>query len=346
MAANSPIKQAVRLSIFEYGSDRAERLQRSNASANRGIRPMTIQVNKQSEPAPFLTAKQLADYLHLNEKKVYGLANDGSLPGTKITGKWLFPRELIDKWLMETSHGGVLADRLIVTGSDDALLHRIVVALTNRLRGRALINYTATETRLGLELLAGGRADLCVIHWGPAEESHLRHPALLRDFPKHALWVLVRAFRREQGLIVRTDKMNGAGPEALERCFRESMRWVFRQEGSGSQRFLQEAVARCGLALNRLEVVYRAASEREAVSLLLRDEADVVPGARSTATEFSLGFIPAGWEAVDLVLPRAIYFRHLFQEIQEEIGGEAIRHLATELGGYDFSGNGQVVWSH
>lgn len=307
---------------------------------------MKAQIDKQGEIAPFLTAKQLADYLHLNEKKVYGLANAGSLPGTKITGKWLFPKELIDKWLMETSHGGVLADRLIVTGSDDPLLHRIIVALTSRLRGRALINYTATETRLGLDLLAGGRADVCVMHWGPAEESHHRHPALLRDFPKHPLWVLVRAFRREQGLLVRAEKMNGAGPEALESCLRAPLRWVFRQEGSGAQRFLQETAARCGLSLSRFKVVYRAASEREALSLLLRGEADIVPGARSTAAEFSLGFVSAGWEAVDLVLPRGVYFRRLFQEILEELGGEVTRRLAAELGGYDLASNGQVVWSH
>lgn len=307
---------------------------------------MAIQLDKQAEAAPFLTAKQLADYLHLNEKKVYGLANEGALPGTKITGKWLFPRELIDKWLMETSHGGVLADRLIMTGADDPLLHRIVVQLTGRLRGRALINYAPTDTRLGLELLGSGRADLCVMHWGPAEESHFRHPALLRDFPKHPLWVMVRAFRREQGLIVRPERLNGDGGEPLEALLRSRLRWVFHQEGCGSQRFLQETLARAGWSLNRIEAAHRAASEREAVSLLSRGEADVAPGSRSSAAEFNLAFLPAGWEAVDLVLPRAIYFRHLFQEILQEIGGELPRRLAADLGGYDLSCSGQVVWSH
>ena len=30
----------------------------------------------------------------------------------------------------------------------------------------------------------------------------MRHPALIRAFPEHARWVLVRAFRREQGLML------------------------------------------------------------------------------------------------------------------------------------------------
>ncbi|MGA7982583.1 MAG: helix-turn-helix domain-containing protein [Chromatiaceae bacterium] len=67
----------------------------------------------------FLDVKQVADYLNLNEKKVYALVAEGRIPGTKVTGKWMFPRELIDRWVLESSHGGLLADRLVIAGSDD-----------------------------------------------------------------------------------------------------------------------------------------------------------------------------------------------------------------------------------
>ena len=43
---------------------------------------------------PFLSVKQTASYLQLNEKKIYELANQGTIPATKVTGKWMFPREL------------------------------------------------------------------------------------------------------------------------------------------------------------------------------------------------------------------------------------------------------------
>ena len=46
----------------------------------------------------YMSAKQVAEYLDLNEKKVYAMANDRMLPATKITGKWLFPKILIDRW--------------------------------------------------------------------------------------------------------------------------------------------------------------------------------------------------------------------------------------------------------
>ncbi len=61
----------------------------------------------------FLTVPELAQLLHVNEKKIYQLAGCGEIPGTNVTGKWIFPRRLIDDWLLESSHGGVMHDRLL-----------------------------------------------------------------------------------------------------------------------------------------------------------------------------------------------------------------------------------------
>ena len=45
----------------------------------------------------FLDVKQAAEYLNLNEKKIDALVSEGRIPGTTVTGKWIFPRELIDR---------------------------------------------------------------------------------------------------------------------------------------------------------------------------------------------------------------------------------------------------------
>ena len=78
----------------------------------------------------FMNVKQVSGYLHLNEKKIYDLVKKGHIPATKITGKWMFPKELINKWMLDSTHNGLLHDRLIIAGSDDALLHRIVIEFT------------------------------------------------------------------------------------------------------------------------------------------------------------------------------------------------------------------------
>ena len=292
----------------------------------------------------FMNVKQVAGYLNLNEKTVYALVSEGKIPGTKVTGKWLFPRELIDRWLIESSHSGLLTDRLVVAGSDDPLLNRAVVQLASEIQTSALITYTPTGTRLGLGLLSAHRADLCGLHWGPREEAALRHPALLRPYPSYRRWILVRAFSREQGLMVGRSTMERHGSYAGA-LLRAPLRFAVRQEGAGSQRFFREMLARLGVKEQAIERSRLALSEREAASLVAMGQADAAPGVRSAATEFGLEFVPIGWEAFDLAMHRDIYFRRLFRAFFDRLQSPEFRELAGALGGYDFGQSGEIVWS-
>ena len=291
----------------------------------------------------FLSVRQLADYLQVNEKKIYSLVRDGALPATKLTGKWLFPRDLVDQWLLESSHGGLLTDRIVIAGSDDPLLFRAITHVANTVQSQALISYTATGSQLGLSLLAHRRADVCGIHWGPVEESTHRHPALIRQFVQSADWALVRLFRREQGLLVSPGMWSA--PIRVEDFFHPQVRWVERQEGAGSQRFLRELIARHDLDPAKRRITGHASTEREAASMLAMGQAEVVPGARAAATEFGLDFVSIGWEAFDFALYRGIFFRNLFQQLLDYLRGSDCRRQAKMLGGYDLAELGTLVWS-
>lgn len=291
----------------------------------------------------FMSVKQVSEYLHLNEKKVYALAAEGKIPATKVTGKWLFPRHLIDEWMRQSSHGGVLTDRIAMVGSDDPLIWRAAMLLANEIQARALLSYSCTGTQLGLSLLARHRADICAMHWGPAAESRQRHPALIRQYPQHHNWVIVRAFCREQGLICAPGFVRAS--EGVERVFAPDVRWAMRQDGAGSQRFFMEVVAQYNADPAKLRITGRAFSEREAASLIAMDYADVAPGARSAAAEFGLEFLPIGWEAYDFALYRGVYFRTLFQKLLDHIKGPECQRQAQLLGGYDFSDCGCLIWS-
>ena len=91
----------------------------------------------------------------------------------------------------------------------------------------ALVSYTPTGTRLGLDLLQANRVDASGIHWGPREESHTRHPALLRQYSQFRQWVLIRMFRREQGLMI-SSKLAAQNP-APESLIDQRYRWALRQ---------------------------------------------------------------------------------------------------------------------
>ena len=295
-----------------------------------------------TENNTFMNVKQVAQYLHLNEKKIYTLISDGHIPATKVTGKWMFPRELVDRWMHNSAHGGLLTDRLIIAGSDDPLLYRIILELAQETGNHALISYTATGTRLGLDLLQSNRVDVCAIHWGPNEESHLRHPALLRQYSQFPQWVLIRAFHREQGLIIKPSLKHKI--KNIDDLFSPRYRWVLRQNGSGAHRFLLEVLSKHNRELDFLTTKSRAFSEREAAAEIAMDQADVSAGARSAAVEYGLEFIPYGWESFDLALPRSIWFRRLFQNLLTRLKSRSCRNLIEKLPGYDLSEAGELVW--
>jgi molybdate-binding protein len=260
-----------------------------------------------------------------------------------LTGKWLFPRDLVDQWLLESSHGGLLTDRLVVAGSDDPVLARAVALIAADLQGRALVSYAAIGTQLGLSVLARRRAEVCALHWGPDGESLQRHPALLRQHVQHKDWILVRLCRREQGLMLAPGLHDA--DRSIEGLFAPEVRWVARQEGAGSQRFLREIIAEHRLDPANRRVTARAYTERDAASAIATGQADVAPGVRAAAGEFGLEFVPVGWEAFDLAMSRGIYFRTLFRSLLDAVRSQECQRLAQVFGGYDFTDLGNIVWA-
>ncbi len=290
----------------------------------------------------FMSVRQVSSYLHLNEKKIYALVNDGQIPATKITGKWMFPKELIDKWMLDSTHNGLLHDRLIIAGSDDPLLYRIVLKYTESLGSKALVTFSSTGTRPGLKLLNANKVDACCIHWGPERESNRRHPSLLKQYSKHNNWVLIRAFKREQGLIFKSSLLDSA-PDIPE-VFDHQYRWSMRQGGSGSQRFLLEILSKHGLNADQLNVTTTSLSERDAAASIILEKHDIAFGSRAIANEFGLDFISLGWEAFDITIPRNIWFRHLFQKLIAYINSDFGQQLSNKLGGYQLDNCGELVW--
>ena len=79
----------------------------------------------------FMNTRELSEYLGINEKKVYSLIIDKKLPATKITGKWIFPKEYVDLWLEDSVEGFTrkfqdIHDVLLISGSNDPLLDSLL----------------------------------------------------------------------------------------------------------------------------------------------------------------------------------------------------------------------------
>ncbi len=73
-----------------------------------------------------MSTEEVALYLGVHEKHVYRLIKTAMIPATKVTGKWIFPRRLIDRWI-ETSAMASLApevkERMRRNDDGDAIGH-------------------------------------------------------------------------------------------------------------------------------------------------------------------------------------------------------------------------------
>src|SRR2546423_5404731 len=108
-----------------------------------------------------LTTDEAADYLRLSERKLYELVATGVVPCTKVTGRWLFPKMALDRWLA----AGLITPALahapappIVGGSHDPLLEW---ALRESASGLASL---PEGSEAGLRRLARGEVTAAAIH--------------------------------------------------------------------------------------------------------------------------------------------------------------------------------------
>ena len=281
----------------------------------------------------YLSVKQLAELLHINEKKVYQLANEGEIPCTKVTGKWIFPTQLVENWIFENSHGGVMTDRLVITGSEDTLVQRVATRTAHALQDSAMISYSPCGTLHGLRMLETGRADACFIHWGASEKKALRHLGLVRGFRNHKNWVMVRVLEREQGLAFSDDIASGdiSIGSLLQN---KSLRWAIRRESAGSTRILDDECKSRHLDIRRLNQSRQVDSERAAMASIGSGLADITCGAQAVAAEYQLHFEPLATVALDLVMTRQTYFRTLIQAFLKEFATSATEADLLTLPGY------------
>jgi len=122
--------------------------------------------------AEMMNTKELAAYLGINDKQVYALIKAGRIPGTRITGKWVFPKKLIDEWIGETARAGLKQAReksrtvegaILASGSNDPVLDVLLTAL-RRSHPDFYFFCANTGSTEGLKALGAGHTDVAWTH--------------------------------------------------------------------------------------------------------------------------------------------------------------------------------------
>ncbi len=285
----------------------------------------------------FLTTREVAALLRVKERKVYELVAERAIPASRVTGKLLFPRALVQAWVQRhVDYRGDLETLReppgVVAGSHDPLLEWAI-----RESGCGLASYFDGSLD-GLERVRAGKAAAAGMHvFEPQHEGFNRE-----HVGRHAAGlplVLIELFRRTQGLVVPAG--NPGGIAALADL--AGARFVPRQPDSGAHLLLQHLLAQARVPPGAITMLDAPARSEADVALAVADaRADAGLAVESAARQYRLGFVPLFQERYDLLVWRRAYFEEPLQQLFGFLRGGAFAQRAAAFGGYDTAGMGRV----
>lgn len=265
---------------------------RTNKSAKKpsGQRPSTTRERPPTARAPrgaiepassttgdedtYLSVAEVAAYLGVHEKQVYRLQKRGVLPGTRLTGKWLFPKSLVDEALVRsatptrapTANGAPHIDEraLVWCGEDDSLVDDLCALYNERAAAPASRAVSTMERAI----------------------SHLRHRRVSAALVEHAREDCRRAFPRElslgfegRSLVAVSIASRDLGIATRDRSVGlhelSAVRLGVRARGAGSRTLLEHRLLRSGLDPERaLAGQPEVRTHRAAILGVVRGELD------------------------------------------------------------------------
>ncbi len=295
-----------------------------------------------------LSTKEVAELLNVNEKMVYTLVADKGLPASKVTGKWLFPRHLVEQWvetqtLNYPDTGKLLPLQqgiLIIAGSNDPLLDRSISLFNSHFQAPLAV-FGNLGSMGGLRALRQNLCHMASSHLLQEDEQEYNfdyaHQEL--DF----MPAVVNFCRREQGILVaegNPKKISGVadltGP---------GIKIVNRPLGTGTRLLLDRQFKKAGIEGEKIDGYSSEVHRHLDVGLeILAGRADAGPGIGAVAGLLNIGFIPLRWERFDLMILKDRFFDEGIQRFLSLLREPQFRQIAEALDGYDISMSGKMVF--
>lgn len=288
----------------------------------------------------FLTTREVAALLRIKERKVYELVAEHAIPVSRVTGKLLFPREMVEAWVWQQADyvggtEGLHGRPPVVAGSHDPLLDWAL-----RESGSELAAFFDGSLD-GLGRLAAGKAIAAGLHVYEPDAEDWNRGHLERAMAGMPV-VLIEWAWRMQGLVVPPG--NPKGIASLGDLV--GLTLMPRQERSGSHLLLDYLMRQAGVEPGRLRLVTPPARSEADVALAIAEgKAGAGFAIETVARQFRLGFVPLFRERYDLAVWRRDYFEPPLQKLLAFCRTSTFHKRAEELGGYDASALGRVHYN-
>lgn len=299
----------------------------------------------------FMSTKEVAKYININEKQIYLLVKSGRIPCTRVTGKWIFPKNAIDDWIQNSVKGGLQKARkkvskmegaLLASGSNDPLLD-ILLSVIKKDHPDFNIFSANTGSVSGLEAFNAGLTDIAFSHLFDPQSGDYNTPYLKKYCPDQQP-VVVNLFYRQIGfLIVRSKSDIFKGWKSLTN---KKIRFINRQGGSGVRLLMDDELKNRKISYKNIAGYDNEVYTHFEVGLsLISGEADVGIASAAVAKILDLEFKPIVSERFDMILDKNTFFQPAVQAFIETLQSEKFKNRVKKIGNYDFKDSGRILYS-
>lgn len=295
-----------------------------------------------------LSTKEVAHLLGINEKLVYSLITDKGLPATKMTGKWMFPEDLVEQWVESKTinyparrdEGPPQADLLVIAGSNDILLDRALEYFMRANPGQ-IAAFGNLGSLGGLRALRRGLCQLATSHLPEEDNDEFNFSYAAGELEQ--IPAVVNFCRREQGFLLPPG--NPRQVNHLKDIVEKGLRVVNRPLGTSTRLIFDRELAQAGLDPEMIGGYDREVLRHLDVGLeILGGRADIGTAIRPVATLLGLDFLPLRWERFDLIIPKDNFFHKSVQMFLDLLHRPEFHALAAGLTGYDLSSSGRMMY--
>ncbi len=298
-----------------------------------------------------MNTKEVAKYLGIHEKQVYALIKSKKIPSTRVTGKWVFPRKLIDEWIDSNAKTGLEQARqksrkiegaLLASGSNDPILDMLHTYMRKSYPEFYIFSANTGSTD-GLRALNMGYTDIAWSHLFDPKSGEYNVP-FLSNHLTNVKPVVVNLFRRDLGFVVAPK--NPFHIQGFEDLAQKRVRFINRQKGSGTRVLLDHHLKRLRITPSRINEYEKEVYTHFEVGLsILSKEADVGIATIAVSKLLGLPFIPIIQESFDMILDQSTFFEKGIQAFIEILNSHEFRNRVERLGSYDFKNSGKILYS-
>ena len=298
-----------------------------------------------------MSTKEVAQYLGIHEKQVYALIKSKRIPSTRVTGKWIFPKKLIDEWIDTNTRAGMAEARrkskqiegaLLASGSNDPILDILKTYIRKAYPEFYLFSANTGSTD-GLKALNQGYTDIAWSHLLDPKSGQYNIPFLSTYLPNLKA-VVINLFNRDLGFLVAPG--NPLNLHGFKDLVKPKVRFINRQKGSGTRVLLDHHLRQIKIPASSIKGYENEVYTHFEVGLsILAKETDVGLATGSVSKLLGLSFIPLTQESFDMLLDQSTFFERGVQAFIEILHSKEFRSRVENLGSYEFKNSGKIIYS-